>query len=50
MTTIQRAPIVPERVRSTAGQGFAFLPHRFLILPQQMQASFHLQLGSRSTS
>jgi hypothetical protein len=30
MTTIQRAPIVPERVRSTAGQGFAFLPHRFL--------------------
>ena len=30
MTTIQRAPIVPERVRSIGGQGFAFLPHRFL--------------------
>jgi hypothetical protein len=30
MTTVQRAPIVPDRVRSTAGKGFAFLPHRFL--------------------
>lgn len=30
MTTIQRAPIVPDRVRSIGGQGFAFLPHRFL--------------------
>lgn len=25
-----RAPIVPERVRTAAGQSFAFLPHRFL--------------------
>ncbi len=28
--TIQRAPICPERVRSIAGQSFAFVPHRFL--------------------
>jgi hypothetical protein len=27
---IQRAPILPERVRCIAGQSFAFLPHRFL--------------------
>jgi hypothetical protein len=27
---IHRAPILPERVRSIAGQSFAFLPHRFL--------------------
>ena len=27
---IQRAPILPERVRSIGGQSFAFLPHRFL--------------------
>ena len=27
---IQRAPILPERVRSIAGQSFAFIPHRFL--------------------
>ena len=26
----QRAPIVPERVRSIGGHSFAFLPHRFL--------------------
>ena len=26
----QRAPIVPERVRSIGGQSFAFVPHRFL--------------------
>jgi len=26
----QRAPIVPERVRSIGGQSFAFIPHRFL--------------------
>ena len=25
-----RLPLVPERVRSIAGQGFGFLPHRFL--------------------
>ncbi len=25
-----RVPIVPERVRQIAGQGFGFLPHRFL--------------------
>ena len=30
MTTIQRVPVVPDRVRSIGGQGFAFLPHRFL--------------------
>jgi hypothetical protein len=30
MTTIQRTPIVPQRLRSTGGQSFAFLPHRFL--------------------
>ena len=30
MSTIQRAPIVPDRVRAIGGQGFAFLPHRFL--------------------
>ena len=30
MTTIQRAPIVPHRVRSIGGKSFAFLPHRFL--------------------
>ena len=29
-TGIHRAPILPERVRSIAGQGFAFVPHRFL--------------------
>lgn len=27
---IQRAPILPERVRCVAGHSFAFLPHRFL--------------------
>ena len=27
---IQRAPILPERVRAIAGQSFAFVPHRFL--------------------
>ncbi len=27
---IGRAPIVADRVRSIAGQGFSFLPHRFL--------------------
>jgi hypothetical protein len=30
MTTIQRTPIVPHRVRAIGGQSFAFLPHRFL--------------------
>jgi len=30
MTTIGRAPIVPERVRTIGSQSFAFLPHRFL--------------------
>ena len=30
MTTIQRTPIVLQRVRSIGGQSFAFLPHRFL--------------------
>jgi len=32
MTNLQtlRAPLVPERVRRTGGQGFSFLPHRFL--------------------
>ena len=25
-----RAPLVPQRVRQIGGQGFAFLPHRFL--------------------
>lgn len=25
-----RQPLVPDRVRSIAGQGFAFVPHRFL--------------------
>jgi hypothetical protein len=30
MTTIQRTPILPERLRSISGQSFAFLPHRFL--------------------
>jgi hypothetical protein len=30
MTTIQRTPIVPQRLRSIGGQSFAFLPHRFL--------------------
>jgi len=25
-----RTPLVPDRVRSIAGQGFAFIPHRFL--------------------
>lgn len=28
--TIQRTPIVPQRLRSIGGQSFAFLPHRFL--------------------
>ncbi len=27
---IQRAPILPERLRSIGDQSFAFLPHRFL--------------------
>ncbi len=27
---VLRTPIVPERVRSIAGQGFCFVPHRFL--------------------
>jgi len=30
MTTIHRAPIFPQRLRSIGGQSFAFLPHRFL--------------------
>lgn len=30
MMTIQRTPIVLQRVRSIGGQSFAFLPHRFL--------------------
>jgi len=30
MTTIHRAPILPQRLRSIGGQSFAFLPHRFL--------------------
>lgn len=30
MTTIQRAPILPQRVRAIGGRSFAFLPHRFL--------------------
>jgi hypothetical protein len=29
-STILRAPICPERVRTIAGQSFAFVPHRFL--------------------
>ena len=28
--TLERTPLVPERVRRIAGQGFAFVPHRFL--------------------
>lgn len=28
--SVYRAPILPERVRAIAGQGFAFVPHRFL--------------------
>jgi hypothetical protein len=27
---IERAPIVPSRVRQIGGQGFCFIPHRFL--------------------
>jgi len=27
---IERTPVVTERVRSIGGQGFAFIPHRFL--------------------
>lgn len=27
---IERAPIVPERVRGIGGQSFCFIPHRFL--------------------
>jgi hypothetical protein len=30
MNIIQRAPILPQRVRSIGGNSFAFLPHRFL--------------------
>jgi hypothetical protein len=30
MTTVHRAPILVQRVRSISGQSFAFLPHRFL--------------------
>ncbi len=29
-TTIQRAPICPERVRTIGTDSFAFVPHRFL--------------------
>lgn len=29
-TTIQRAPICPQRVRTIATDSFAFVPHRFL--------------------
>ena len=29
-TRIERAPIVPQRVRRIDGQGFCFVPHRFL--------------------
>jgi hypothetical protein len=29
-TTRLRVPLVPERVRRIAGQGFGFIPHRFL--------------------
>lgn len=30
MTTIQRTPILPQRVRAIAGHSFAFVPHRFV--------------------
>lgn len=29
-SSIERAPILADRIRSIAGQGFAFIPHRFL--------------------
>ena len=27
---VSRTPIIPDRVRNIAGQGFSFIPHRFL--------------------
>ena len=38
---ISRQPIFPERVRSINGQGFSFLPHRFL------RDGFFVSLSSR---
>ena len=56
MTTIQRAPIVPDRVRSIGGQGFAFLPHRFLregffasLAPDQLRLYLLLVLAADRT-
>jgi hypothetical protein len=53
MTTIRRAPILPQRVRSIAGQSFAFVPHRFLregffasLAPDQLRLYFLLVLAA----
>ena len=50
---IQRAPILPERVRSIGGHSFAFLPHRFLrdgffasLLPDQLRLYLLLVLAA----
>ena len=53
MTTIRRAPIVPQRVRSIGGQSFAFLPHRLLrdgffasLLPDELRLYVLLVLAA----
>jgi hypothetical protein len=53
MTTIRRAPILPQRVRSIGGQSFAFVPHRFLregffasLLPDELRLYFLLVLAA----
>lgn len=53
MNTAHRAPILPSRVRSIGGQGFAFLPHRFLrhgffasLTPQELRLYLLLVLAA----
>lgn len=53
MTTIRRAPILPQRVRSIGGQSFAFVPHRFLregffasLTPDELRLYFLLVLAA----
>ena len=51
--TVERTPLVPERVRRIAGQGFAFVPHRFLregffasVSPEELRLYFLLVLAA----
>lgn len=51
--TVERTPLMPERVRRIAGQGFAFVPHRFLregffasVSPDELRLYFLLVLAA----